>query len=108
MTDTLQELARHYLRKLRCVAERHGLGTWLDRVIDENERGECEATEKECEILARACDEERISRGEIPELFGMSYRRCVEEGVFDAIKKLRHVGIYSRIGAILHKKRKKN
>lgn len=54
-------------------------------------------------MLSRCVDDERISRKDIPEILGKSYRQCESDGVFDRIKKLRHVGIYSKISALLYK-----
>lgn len=105
--DTLQSLCRDYLVRLRYMAKKHGLLPWLDDVIRANKRGECAATEHEVNMLARLCDDERVSRTDIPELLGKSYRQCNDDGDFDRIKKLRHVGIYSKISALLTKEDKK-
>lgn len=97
--ETLQALCRSYLSRLRYMAKKHGID--VDSIIRANKRNECEATRKEVELLSRACDDERISRTDIPKLLGESYRKSESTGVFDRIKKLRHVGIYSKVGAIL-------
>lgn len=97
--ETLQALCRSYLSRLRYMARKHGID--VDSIIRANKRNECEATRKEVELLSRACDDERISRTDIPKLLGESYRKSESTGVFDRIKKLRHVGIYSKVGAIL-------
>ena len=104
--DRLQALCRHYLSRLRSIACSHGLGVFVDDTIAANKRKECEATEKEVELLARCVDEERMSRGEIPKVLGKSYRRCCEDGDFDAIRRLRRVGVYSTVSVLLHKKPK--
>ena len=98
-TVTLQALCRAYLGKLRYMAKKHGID--VDSIIRANKRNECEATRKEVEMLSRCVDDERISRTDIPKLLGESYRQSESKGVFDKIKKLKHVGIYSKVGAIL-------
>lgn len=105
--ETLQALCRGYLRSLRHLAKKHNLGEWLQRIVNENKRGECEATEHEVEMLSRMVDDERIARTDIPKLLDKSYRQSVEDGDFDKIKKLRHVGIYSKISALLYKGKRK-
>ena len=97
--ETLQALCRGYLLRLRYMAKKHGID--VDAIIRANRRKECEATQKEVELLSRACDDERISRSDIPKLLGESYRKSEGRGVFGKIKKLKRVGIYSKIGAIL-------
>lgn len=97
--ETLQALCRDYLGKLRYMAKKHGID--VDSIIRANKRNECEATRKEVEMLSRCVDDERISRTDIPKLLGESYRQSESKGVFDKIKKLKHVGIYSKVGAIL-------
>lgn len=97
--ETLQALCRDYLSRLRYMAKKHGID--VDSIIRANRRKECEATQKEVELLSRACDDERISRSDIPKLLGESYRKSESRGVFSKIKKLKRVGIYSKIGAIL-------
>lgn len=68
-----------------------------------NKRRECVGTEREVQMLSRMIDDERISRTDIPKVLGKSYRKCVEDGDFDRIKKLKRVGIYSKISVILIK-----
>ena len=97
--ETLQALCRDYLLRLRYMAKKHGID--VDSIIRANRRKECEATNKEVEMLARCVDDERISRTDIPKLLGESYRQSESNGVFGKIKKLKRVGIYSKIGAIL-------
>lgn len=92
----LQSLCRKYLKKLRYMAAKHGLRKWLNELIKENRRGECEATEKEVQMLSRLCDDERLSRTDVPKVLGKSYRQCFDNDDFDKIKKLKHVGIYSK------------
>ena len=99
--ETLQALCRDYLGKLRYMAKKHGID--VDSIIRANKRKECEATNKEVEMLARCVDDERVSRTDIPKLLGESYRKSESGGVFDKIKKLRHVGVYSKVSALLFK-----
>ena len=99
--ETLQALCRDYLGKLRYMAKKHGID--VDSIIRANKRSECEATKKEVEMLARCVDDERISRADIPKLLGESYRQVESDGVFGKIKKLRRVGIYSKVSALIFK-----
>ena len=102
--ETLQALCRDYLGKLRYMAKKHGID--VDSIIRANKRNECEATNKEVEMLARCVDDERISRTDIPKLLGESYRQSESTGVFGKIKKLRHVGIYSKVSALIYKNKR--
>lgn len=99
--EILQAMCRDYLTRLRYMGRKHGID--VDAIIRANKRKECVATNKEVEMLSRCVDDERISRKDIPELLGKSYRQCESEGIFDRIKKLRHVGIYCKISALLYK-----
>ena len=102
--ETLQALCRDYLGKLRYMAKKHGID--VDSIIRANRRKECEATQKDVELLSRACDDERISRNDIPKLLGESYRQSENSGVFDRIKKLKRVGIYSKVSALIYKNKR--
>lgn len=104
--EKLQAVCRSYLRKLRYMAKKHGLGHFIDDTIRKNLKKECSGTQKEVEMLARLCDEERCSRTEIPEILGKSYRECCDKGLFDSIKKLRRVGTYSKVSALRLKEKK--
>ena len=99
--EQLQQLCRQYLKRLQYMADKHGLGFWVRDVIRKNKRGKCEATQHEVELLSRAVDDERITRNEVPEILGKSYRQCVDENVFERIDTLKRQGIYSRISALL-------
>lgn len=101
--DEIQTLCRGYLSKLRSLANNYGLKKWVDKTIEDNKKGKCVATEKECEILSRVLDDERIARHDIPKLLGKSYRQCVDCDDFARIRKLKRVGIYSKVSALLHK-----
>ncbi len=102
--ETLQALCRDYLGKLRYMAKKHGVD--VDSIIRANKRQECSATEYECQMLSRMVDDERISRTDIPKMLGESYRKSESDGVFDKIKKLRHVGIYSKVSALIYKNKR--
>lgn len=104
----LQSLCRDYLGRLRHVADKHGLGGWLRGVIKRNRRGECRGTEHEVAMLSRFCDDERVQRQDVPKVLGKSYRQANNDGDFDKIKKLRHVGIYSKVSAMLYASKQKN
>ena len=107
--DVLQSLCREYLSRLRYMAEKHGLLPLVDETIKANRRHECEATKKEVEMLSRLCNDERVSRTDIPKILGKSYRQSNEDNDFERIKKLKHQGIYSKVSALLFAaKQKKN
>jgi len=99
--ETLQAICRVYLCRLRHLANKHGLKSYLNDLIKRNKEGKCKATEYECEMLARMVNDERIQRNEIPKLIGKSYRQCNDDGTFERIKKLPRVGIYSKVNAII-------
>ena len=103
MDDNVQILCRCYLSKLRSLANLHGLGKWIDKKILDNKNGKCVATEEECEILSRVLDDERITRNDVPKLLGKSYRQSVDCDDFGKIRKLKRVGIYSKVSALLYK-----
>ncbi len=105
--DVLQDLCRGYLERLKCIADKHGLGSWIEKVIKDNANKKCEATEEEVEMLSRLCDDERVQRTDIPKILGVSYRHCFDNDIFDKIKKLHHVGIYSKISTMLFKAKNK-
>lgn len=98
--DVLQSLCREYLSRLRYMAEKRGLLHWVDETIKANRRHECEATKKEVEMLSRLCNDERVTRTDVPKMLGKSYRQCFDDDDFDKIKKLRRVGIYSKVSAL--------
>lgn len=106
--NKLQSLCREYLGRLKPIANKHGLCEWIDNIINDNKQNKCVATEEEVMFLSRCVDEERISRTEIPHLLGKSYRHCFENDLFDKIKKLPHVCIYSRVSALLFNEKQKN
>lgn len=103
--ETLQALCRDYLGKLRYMAKKHGID--VDSIIRANKRSECEATQKEVEMLARCVDDERVSRHDIPDILCKSYRKANEDGDFERIKRLKHQGIYSKVSALLYKNKMK-
>lgn len=97
--ETLQALCRDYSSRLRYMAKKHGID--VDGIIRANKRKECEATNREVEMLSRCVDDERVSRTEVPKILGKSYRQANEDGNFECIKKLKHQGIYSKVSALL-------
>lgn len=105
--DGLQALCRHYLKRLRYMAKKHGLSVWLNETIAANKRNECEATEKEVMMLSRLVDDERVERKEIPKMLDKSYRKCCDEGVFDKIRRLPRVGIYSKLSVLMFNSKKR-
>jgi len=107
MNDELQRIVRHYLSLLKDVASKFGLKEWLDNLIEENKRGECSATEEECRMLTRLCDDERVARQDVPKIIGRSYCNCVDNGIFEKFKTLKRVGIYDKISVLLFKKSQK-
>lgn len=101
--NVLQKLCRLYLEGLRDLANRHGLGQWISNLICANRGGDCEATEREVELLASLCNDGRIARIDVPSMLGVSYRYCIENGIFERLKKYPHVGIYSKVDVELFK-----
>jgi hypothetical protein len=106
--EVRQSLCRRYLIRLRKLAKRIGLLDWLETTIEANRNGECKATTAEVDMLSRMVDEERISRHEIPQMLGISYRQCNDKDYFAKIRKLRHVGVYNRNDAIILRETKFN
>jgi hypothetical protein len=51
-------------------------------------------------------NDERVSRTDVPNILGKSYRQSNEDGDFEHIKKLKYQGIYSKVSALLYKSRK--
>lgn len=103
----MQRIARKYLESIIPLAKKYGLFGWLMDIIEENKRGECSATIEETQALARLCDDERVTRQDVPKLLDRSYRNCVENGVFETLHTLKRVGIYDKISVLLFKKDKK-
>ena len=105
--ETLQALCRDYLGRLRYMAKKHEID--VDGLIRLNRQKKCEATNREVQMLSRMVDDERVSRSDIPKILGKSYRQANEDKDFEHIKKLRHVGIYSKVSALIYKdKRNEN
>lgn len=104
--ETLQALCCDYLGRLRHIGKKHGID--VDFIIRANKRKECSGTEYECQMLARMCDDERVSRTDVPKILDKSYRQAYEDGDFERIKKLKYQGIYSKVSALLYKSRKKH
>lgn len=104
----LQSLCREYLARLYTLASKYGLGGFIKETIQLNRQEKCQGTEEEVELLARCVNDDRIARNDIPKLFGKSYRQCESKGDFDKIKKLGHVGTYSKVSALLFKHEQKD
>lgn len=100
--DKLQSLFRQYIERARNIATKHGLENWLDNILTLNKQNECSATEDEVEMIARLVDDERFVRTEIPQVLGKSYRQCFEDEDFEQIKKLKRVGIYSKVNTLMY------
>ena len=98
----LQLLFRAYMRKLRTLAQRYGLLEWCDAMIQANKDEQCSATEQEVEMLSRCVGENRLSRVDVAKVLRMSYRKANNACVFDKIKKLPRVGVYSRGSTLLY------
>ena len=47
INDKLQSIFREYAERMRSVATKHGLGKWLDNILQANRNNECSATEEE-------------------------------------------------------------
>lgn len=105
--ETLQRLCRDYLGRLRYVASKHGLLPQLNNLIAMNKRRECVSTEREVQMLSRMVDDERISRVDLPKLLGKSYRQSIDDNDFEKVRKLKRVGIYSKVNALLYASEKK-
>ncbi len=99
--NTIQSMCCDYLSKLRYMGKKHGID--VDTIIRANKRKECSCTEYECQMLSRMCDDERVSRADIPKILGKSYRQSYEDGDFEKIKKLKRQGIYSKLSVLLYK-----
>jgi hypothetical protein len=106
--ETLQAMAREYLSRLRYMAKKHDLLSWLNSTIHANKDGSCEATEKEVQMLSRLCDDERVARTDVPMMLDKSYRQCFDDGDFDKIKKFTRLGIYSKVSTLLYADKIKN
>lgn len=101
--NKLQQLCRKYLKKLYRKARDIGLDEFVERTITENENGRCTATVEQVNMLASLCGDDRIKREEIPDLLGMSYRKCNEQKIFKRIRKFKDKGVYSKVDAIILK-----
>lgn len=98
----LRQICRNYLQRLRHMAKKRGLTSWLEQAIQDTKRKDCEPTEHECEMLARLVDDERIQRTEVPPLLCKTYRECFDNNDFENIKRLKHVGLYSKVDTMLY------
>ena len=90
------------------MAEKRGLSSWLNQAINDTKRKDCEPTEKECAMLSRLVDDERLTRVEVPPLLGKTYRECFDNNDFENIKRLKRVGLYSKVDTMLYAEKLKN
>lgn len=101
MDDNLQAMARSYLARLRYMARKRGLLPWLDATIADNKAKRCVATEKEVRMLSRLCDDDGVRRADVPEILGKSYRKCVDDGDFEKIRRKDGHGTYDKVSTML-------
>lgn len=98
----LRQICRKYLKKLRKAAKKRGLLNWIDATIEMTQDDKCKPTESEVMLLSRAVDDERLTRVEVPPILGKGYQDCFNDDDFDKIKKLKRVGIYSKVDTMLY------
>lgn len=98
----LRQICRSYLKKLRKVADKRGLQDWITNAIELTNDEKCKPTKSEVMLLSRAVDDERLSRAEVPPLLSKPYNKCLDNKDFDKIKKLKRVGIYSKVDTLLY------
>lgn len=104
----LRQICRRYLQRLRRMANKHGLTSWLNQAIKDTKREDCEPTEYECQMLSRMVDDERLKYNEVHKIIGKGYQDCFEDDDFDKIKKLRPLGRYSKVDTMLYAESLKN
>lgn len=100
--EKLRQICRGYLQRLYYIANKHGLTSWLNQAIKDTKRSDCSPTEKECEMLSRIVDDERLKYDEVHKIIGKGYQDCFNDDDFDKIKKLKRVGIYSKVDTLLY------
>ena len=98
----LRQICRSYLKKLRKVAYKRGLSDWIKQTIELTKDEKCKPTESEVMLLSRAVDDERLTRVEVPHILDKGYQDCFNDDDFDKIKKLKRVGIYSKVDTMLY------
>ena len=103
----LRELCRGYLLKLRYLAKKNGLGSWLEGAIKDTSNPDCKPTQHEVELLSRAVNDERLRKDEVPAYLGKNSKTCFYDGDYDRIKKLPRQGIYSKVSTLLYASKKK-
>jgi Trp operon repressor len=99
----LQEIFRSYIKVLKNKFDNETVSECINKLLCDNENGKCSATEEQVDMIAKLVDEDRMKREEIPQMFGKSYKQCVEGNIFNKIKTLPKVGIYSKVSALLLK-----
>ena len=105
--ETLQQMARKYLKRLFKEAKKIGMGEQIDKLIKDNEQGRCVADKEQVDKLARILDEDRIKYYDIPEKLGMSKRKLEDDGLRKSIRKLDEQGQFSKTDTILLKEKMK-
>lgn len=101
-SDNLQAIARKYLSRLRYMANKHGLGVWVDTTIADNRNGRCKATENEVRMLSRLCNDSNVKRTDVPKILEKSYRYCVETGVFERLKtNISNRATYDKVSVLM-------
>ena len=100
-------MCRSYLKRLRYFAKKHNLSQELENLIKQNKNKKCAGTELEVQMLARAVNDERLKRTEVPPILGKTYRECFDDDDFDKIKKLPKQGVYSKVSTLLYASKKK-
>ena len=98
----LQSMCRKYLKRLRKYADKIGLQKFVDDTIKANRKRECEANEKDVEMLARMAKDDRVNRTDVPKILGVTYRECNDKDLFQNIKRITNRGSYSKVSAELY------
>lgn len=105
--DVIQYLARRYLRKIRDMANIAGLNEEVDKLITENEKGDCRASKEQVELMCKAFDESNIKLHDIPKELGKSYRYMDEHNLVKNIHKYENKGLYSLLDVLILKEKLK-
>lgn len=100
--EKLQEMCRHYLKRLKGVAKKHELSYFVKGLIDANKKGECEASVEDVEMLARIANDDRIKRTDVAKILGVPYRNCTYDDLFENVDRIENRSSYSRVSAELY------
>ena len=102
--NSLQVLCRNYLKRLLRNAEKVGLHDDVQRLIGENEKGDCFSTKEQVDMLSRMVEDSNIRLDEIPKMLNVSYRYMDEHGYFKTmIRKFKNKGNFSKVDTLLLK-----